>query len=140
MDELNELNALLENLPGYTLVTPSMKTSALTGARIPDSAGVWPGVEGYVDTYDVYFAAVSLLAFLQAQPIVTHTSSEGTSVTATPFNWGAVKAFYEGLSPIMARIKGDVLTAVPIPDPPHVTRVPMNDKGGYYGDVNTDLN
>lgn len=136
MDELNEL---LSTLPGYALLTDNMKTVAMGGALIPDSEGRWPGQDDYVETFDIYFAALKLLPFLQAQPVVTSAGSEGTSVSVKPTDWSAIIAFYRGASSIIQATGNDMLRVVPIPDPPHVRRVPMNDRGGYYGDVDTDL-
>lgn len=137
--DFTKLNELLEALPGYSVLTDTMKTTALTGARIPDSAGRWPADPSYEPTYDIYFAALSLMPFLQAQPVVTSAGSEGTSVSVSVPDWDALRAFYRGLSPIINASGNDVLQLVPIPDPPHVRRVPMNDRGGYYGDVDTDI-
>lgn len=137
--DLTELNKILETLPGYALLTESMKTSAMNGARIPDSDGRWPQDTDYVPTYDIYFAALALLPFLQAQPVVTSAGSEGTSVSVQATDWTAVRAFYRGLSPIVSDTAGDVMSIVPIPDVPHVRRVRMNDRGGHYGDVDTDI-
>lgn len=136
---MNELNELMQNLPNFGLITQNMKTAALQASRIPDSAGRWPATAGYVDTFDIYYAALSLLPFLAAQPVVTAASSEGTSVTATAPNWGALSLSYKNLSPILSATSKAVLNVVPIPDTPHVRRVPMNDGGGYYGDVDTDI-
>ena len=47
---MDELNALLENLPGYSSITVAMKNAALSGALVPDANGVWPGQGGYVPT------------------------------------------------------------------------------------------
>lgn len=139
MTAMDDLNALLVNLPGYGLLTPNMKQSALDGGRIPDAAGVWPGQEDYVDTYDVYFAAISLVGFLQAQPVVRQSSSEGTSVAVDAPNWAGLLAWYRGMSPICALQGTGVLTAVPIPDRPHVYRTDMSGRSDGYGDVDTDL-
>ena len=132
------LNDLLKPLPGYALLTDSMRDSALLASRIPDSSGRWPSDKDYEATYDLYFAALQLLPFLQAQPVVTSASSEGTSVSAKPTDWAALRAFYRSLSDIF-QATDSILRVVPIPDPPHVVRVPMNDRGGYYGDVDTDV-
>lgn len=137
--DFTKLNELLSSLPGYDLLTDTMKTSALQGALIPDEHGVWPGQQGYDPTYDVYYAAAHLVPVLQAQPSVTNVNSEGTGVTVTPPDWGALLSFYRSMSPIHQGYGHDVLRVVPIPDPPHVQRVPMNDRGGYYGDVDTDV-
>lgn len=137
--DFTKLNELLSTLPGYDLLTDTMKTAAMSGALIPDSEGRWPGQEDYVSTYDIYFAALKLLPFLQAQPVVTSAGSEGTSVSVKPTDWNAIIAFYRGNSLIIQATDNDVLRVVPIPDPPHVVRVPMNDRGGYYGDIDTDL-
>lgn len=137
--DFTKLNELLGPLPGYKLLTDNMKTVAMSGALIPDSAGVWPGQPDYAPTYDVYFAALKLLPFLQAQPVVTSSSSEGTSVSAKPTDWSAVIAFYRSGSSILQATGNSLLQMVPIPDPPHVKRVPMNDRGGRYGDIDTDI-
>lgn len=137
--DFTKLNELLQTLPGYELLTESMKTIAMEGALIPDSAGNWPGTSGYTPTYDIYFAALKLIPFLQAQPVFTSAGSEGTSVSVKPADWTAIQRFYRENSPIIQATGPDVLRLLPIPDPPHVRRVPMNDRGGYYGDVDTDI-
>ena len=135
--DFTALNNIISSLAGYDLLTDDMKTSALESARIPDESGRWPQDTGYVPTYDVYFAALSLLPFLQAQPAVTSAGSEGTTVSATPTDWAALRTFYRSHS-LIASGSSAVLQILPIPDVPHVRKVPMNDRGGYYGDVDTD--
>lgn len=139
MATIDDLNALLASLPGYSLLTVNMKQNALNGARIPDAAGVWPGEDGYVETYDEYFAAISLIGFLQAQPVIRQSSSEGTSIAVDAPNWGGLLAWYRSLSPICQAQGNHVLTVVPIPDGPHVTRTDMSGRGDGNGDVDTDL-
>lgn len=136
---MNELDALLSALPGYNLISETAKIAALQGSRIPDSAGRWPETAGYVETFDVYYAALTLVSFLQALPVVTSASSEGTSVSAKAPDWSALTLYYRSLSPIIQATGNSILQVVPIPAPPHVRRVSMNDGGGYYGDVDTDL-
>lgn len=136
---MEELNKILAGLVGYDMLTPEMKQSALNRSLVPDSAGVWPGRPGYVDSYDVYFAALLLIPILAAQPVVTSASSEGTSASVRATDWGQLAASYRGLSPIVQATSSSVLNILPIPDVPHVRRVPMNDRGGYYGDVDTDI-
>lgn len=136
---MDELNALLENLPGYSSITVAMKQAALDGARIPDSFGIWPGEEGYEPTYDVYFAAINLVGFLQAQPVVRQSSSEGTSVAIDAPNWSALLNYFRSQSPIVGLNGNQVLQRVNIPDPPHVVKLNMNSKDAYYGDFDTDL-
>lgn len=136
---MDELDALLMNLPGYGLLTVTMKENALNGARIPDSFGIWPGQEGYEPTYDVYFAAINLLGFLMAQPVVRQTSSEGTSVAVDAPNWGALAAYYRSQS-IICNVQGNgVLSRVTIPDVPHVRRTDMQYGGDDNADVDTDV-
>lgn len=138
MSTIDELNALLISLPGYGLLTPDMKQRALDGARIPDSAGVWPDREFYVPTYDIYYAAVSLVGFLQAQPVIRQTSSEGTAVAVDAPNWAGLVAWYRSMSPIYSAQPSTVLRAVPIPDGPHVRRTDMSGRYDSNGDVDTD--
>lgn len=136
---MEELEELLSNLPGYELLTPAMKNRALAGALIPDSSGVWPGHDGYVTTYDVYYAAISLIGFLQAQPVVRQSSSEGTSIAVDAPNWAGLIAWYKSMSPICGAQPSAVLTRVPIPEGPHVVRTDMRGRDQDYGDVDTDL-
>lgn len=136
---MDELNALLQGLPGYALLTPAMKQAALDGARIPDSFGIWPGQDGYETTYDVYFAALTLIGFLQAQPFIKSSSSEGTSVSVEKPDWGALAAYYRAMSPICGLQGNGVLTRVAIPEGPHVRHTDMSGRGSHYGDVDTDL-
>ncbi|WNN96041.1 hypothetical protein SEA_SCHIMMELS22_10 [Microbacterium phage Schimmels22] len=141
MATLDDLNGLLSPLPGYGVLTDAMKQRALETALIPDGAGVWPGQPGYQTTYDIYWAALSLIGFMQAQPVVRQTSSEGTSVAVDAPNWAGITAYYRGASVIAgASQNGPLLTLVPIPDVPHVRRTDMSGRGGGpYDDVDTDL-
>jgi len=47
-------------------------------AQIPDEAGLWPGSEGYVPTYDIAYVTLGILA---SSPTITRLSSENTAVT-----------------------------------------------------------
>lgn len=142
MAALDDLTGLLANLPNADMLSEKQKQDALAGALVPDGLGVWPGKPGYQETFDIYWAALSLLGFLAAQPIVTASASEGTSVTVSAPSWGGLAAYYRNLSPIARASTGAVLRSIPIPATPHVTRVDMSDedwKGrrASYGDVNT---
>ena len=140
MAAIDDLNALLSPLPGYGTITDNMKNAALAGALIPDSEGRWPGEVDYVLTYDVYFAALSLLGFLMAQPVVRSTSSEGTSISVDSPDWGALSTYYRSMSPICMASGNGPIQRVAIPEGPHVRRVPMNVGGGTgYDNVDTDL-
>ncbi|AUX82845.1 hypothetical protein PBI_BALSA_9 [Microbacterium phage Balsa] len=136
---MDELNALLQNLPGFTLLTETQKQAALTGAQVPDSFGIWPGEEGYEVTYDVYFAALTLLGFLMAQPVVRQTSSEGTSIAVDAPDWRALAAYYRSQSVICNATGNGILQRVTIPDVPHVRHTDMRGDQHGYGDVDTDL-
>jgi hypothetical protein len=116
-----------------------MKTQALAGALVPDSAGVWPGQENYTPTYDVYFAAVGLVGFLKAQPVVRASSSEGTSVSVDAPNWSGLEAWYKSMSKIYQTTGGSVLQVVPIPGGPEGFWTNMAERGVGYDDVDTDL-
>lgn len=139
--ETPELDALLQNLPNYSLLTQSMKQDALNSSLIPDSNGVWPGQPDYITTYDSYFAAVRLIGFLMAQPVVRQSSSEGTSVAVDAPNWGGLLEYYRSQSPILqATTNGPVLTKVLIPEGPHVYHTDMTGvRGGNNDNVDTDL-
>lgn len=140
MAAIDDLNALLANLPNASLITDPMKTTALNGALVPDEFGVWPGQAEYVPTYDVYFAALQLVGFLMAQPVVRSTSSEGTSISVDAPDWSALTSFYRSMSPICNVQGNGLLQRVAIPEGPHVKRVPMSYGGDTeYGNVDTDL-
>ena len=141
MSAMDDLNALLSNLPGYALLTEGMKQAALDGALIPDPDEVWPGSTDplYVATYDVYFAALNLLGFLMAQPVVRSTSSEGTSVTVDAPGWSALANYYRSMSSIVQATGSNLLTKVLIPDGPHVRHTNMSEAVNGYDNVDTDL-
>ena len=132
MSDMDDLTGLLAGLPGADLLTPKMLQDALTQSLIPDTTGVWPGEDGYTHTYDVYFAAFLLVGYLAGKPMVTQSTSEGTSVTVTRYDWGTVAAYFRSMSKIASTPV--VLRETPIPGGPHVDRVWM---GG--GDVDTDV-
>lgn len=140
MTALSDLDELLAPLPGYDLLSPSMKQKALDGSLVPDADGVWPGQPDYVETYDVYWAALSLVGYLSAQPVVRQSSSEGTSVAVDAPSWSAISAYFRANSLIAGANGNDVLSIIPIPGGPHVRRTDMSGRGGdRYGDVDTDL-
>ncbi|AXQ52874.1 hypothetical protein SEA_NEFERTHENA_10 [Microbacterium phage Neferthena] len=137
---MDDLNALLAPLPSYAVLTDQMKQHALDISLVPDAAGVWPGQPGYVTTYDVYWAALSLTGYMMAQPFVKQAASEGTSTTVDAPNWSAITAYFRSQSPIACATTGAILTEVPIPGLPHVVPTDMSGLGGDgYGDVDTDL-
>lgn len=139
MTALEDLTALVANLPGASLLTDKMKTDALAGALIPDSSGVWPGQPDYVTTNDIYFAAIGLIGFLAAQPVVRQSSSEGTSVAVDAPSWDGLLAYYRSMSPICQASGASALGVIHIPDGPHVRRTDMSGRYDDYGDVDTDL-
>jgi hypothetical protein len=140
MTALTDLEGLLSSLPGYALLTTTMKQQALDQSVVPDGLGVWPGQPGYQPTYDIYWAALKLLGFLQAQPVVRQTSSEGTSVAVDAPNWAGLISYYQSMSTIHAVAGQALMTLVEIPDPPHVIHTDMSYGGGEpYDNVDTDL-
>lgn len=139
MSALDDLNALVSSLPNAALLTIGMKNDALAGALMPDVEGVWPGEVDYVPTYDEYFAAISLIGFLRAQPVVRQSSSEGTSVAVDAPDWSGLIAWYRSMSPIARATSNGVLQKVLIPEGPHVYRTDMSGRGSDYGNVDTDL-
>ncbi|QZE10298.1 hypothetical protein SEA_LUNA18_10 [Microbacterium phage Luna18] len=139
MAAIDDLNGLLFPLPGYPILTDAMKQRALATALIPDGAGVWPAQPGYQNTYDVYWAAMSLVGYLQSQPFVKSSSSEGTAVAVEKPDWGGILSFFRSQSVIAAASQsGPILNPIPIPDSSHVIRTDMSG-GDSYGDVDTDL-
>ena len=134
---MDALEQLLEGLPNADKISSEQKMAVLNQSLIPDITGTYPGNPGYVATYDTYYAAYLLLAFLEAQPMVTSASSEGTSVTSTPPDWSALRGFYKSMSPVLSAT-GDVLQVIPIPYVPYTTRTDMSGRNDHYGDVNTE--
>lgn len=140
MTAQEDLRELLANLPGYSTLTDAQIQRALDGARIPDSAGVWPGGEGYVPTYDIFYAALNLLPWLASQPVIRQTSSEGTSLAVDAPNWQGLASYFREQSIICQATSTGILNVVEIPQLPHVRKVDMSAKGdAYYGNVDTDL-
>lgn len=139
MAALDDLNELLAPLPGFALLTDTMKQRALDTSLVPDAAEVWPGQPGYVATYDIYWAAMSLIGFLQAQPVVRQSSSEGTSVAVDAPSWSGILSYYRSQSVIaQASTSSPVLNPIYF-DNSHVVRTDMSGRYGDHGDVDTDL-
>lgn len=139
MAAIDDLNGLLSSLPGYDLLTDPMKQAALDQSLIPDGAGVWPTKPGYQTTYDIYWAATKLISFLQAQPVVRQTSSEGTSIAVDAPNWTGLIAYFNSMSRIAQATQGDLIVEVAIPGMERfVKRTDMSGRWDGYGDVDTD--
>jgi hypothetical protein len=140
MAAIDDLIKLLEPLPGYDVLSTHMLANALAQSMIPDGAGVWPGQPNYQDTYDIFWAALSLVGYLQAQPYIRQSSSEGTSVAVDAPNWTALTTYFKSQSKIaQATQSGPLLTAVPIPEINLIVRTDMSGVGDQYGDVDTDV-
>ena len=139
MTALDDLTALLVSLPNASLLTEQMKLDALAGALYPDLNGVWPGNTDYIATYDVYYAAIGLIGFLRAQPVVRQSSSEGTSVAVDAPDWSGLVYWYRSMSPIAQVTSSGVLTKVLIPDGPHVYHTDMRERSHGYDNVDTDV-
>lgn len=144
MTALEDLTALVANLPNSSLLNDTMKNRALAGALMPDVNKVWPGNDAYINTYDIYYAAISLIGFLQAQPVVRQSSSEGTSVAVDAPQWDGLITWYKSMSPIFQATGISVLGFIEIPDGDHVHRTNMHDysNSGRFGfdNVDTDSN
>lgn len=141
---LADLTELMTNLPNATLISDGQRLAALNVSLIPDELGVWPGQPGYQPSYDIFWAAISLVGFLQAQPSIKHTASEGTQVVLDPPNWGSLVAYYRSMSPIAQKVSRTVLRPVVVPGESHVRKLDMHGHDYYdwrtsNGDVNTDV-
>lgn len=134
---MEELETLLVGLPGYSNLSAGQKQAALNGSLIPDADGHWPAHQDYTPTYDVYFAAYSLVGFLRAFPFVTSASSEGTSVAVQAPDWDRLLSYYRGQSIIMSG--SDVIQVVNLPGDSHVYPTDMSGRYSSYGDTDTDL-
>ena len=133
---MEELNTILASLSGGETVPEVVKDKALQQSLVPDTEGRLPGSDGYVDTYDAYFAAYILVDFLSAQPKVTSAGSEGTSVTATAPDWDAARRMLASMSVIMGMQPH--LGFILYDNPPSIVPTDMTGRG-VYGDINTDL-
>lgn len=139
MAVLDDLTVLVASLPNASLLTDTMKQAALNLSLVPDALNVWPGQPGYAATYDIYWAAIHLIGFLQAQPVVRQSSSEGTSVSVDAPSWGGLITWYRSMSPIAGAASTDVLRVIPIPGGPHVYHTDMTGRDHGYDNVDTDL-
>lgn len=140
MAAIDDLDGLLAPLPRFSVLSPQMKQRALDTSLIPDGAGVWPGQDGYQTTYDIYWAAMSLIGYMQAQPFVKQAGSEGTTTSVDRPDWSSILAYFRSQSIIaQANQAGPILSMLPIPDVPYIFRTDMSGRGDGYGDVDTDL-
>lgn len=131
------MDTILGIYPEYAFVSEELKQTALEHSVIPDSSGLLPSSPGYQPTYDSFFACLIILPLLRSQPVVTTSSSEGTSVTAQPTNWDALEAYLKSQS-LVARISSNsVLQSIPIPDTDYLQRNRVG--GDRYGDTDTDV-
>lgn len=133
---MEELNTILASLSGGANTPDSIKYQALQRSLVPDDEGRLPGSAGYVDTYDVYFAAYLLVDFLSAQPNVTSAGSEGTSISTTAPDWDAARRMFSSMSLIMGMQPH--LGFILYDNPPIIVPTDMTGRG-VYGDINTDL-
>lgn len=122
------LDQILQSIPYGDKITEDQKAHALSKSLIPDSNGVWPGHAGYVNTYDVFYAALSLVDLLEAQPAVTQASSEGTSVSTTAVDWSKIRKWLASGSSIAGN--QPAFTVIPLPYDPGVS---------VYTDVTTEV-
>ncbi|QKY80309.1 hypothetical protein SEA_MERCEDES_9 [Microbacterium phage Mercedes] len=140
MTAMDDLNGLLAPLPGYVVLSQTMKDRALATSLIPDGLGVWPGQPGYQNTYDVFWAALSLVGYMSAQPFIRQASSEGTSTAVDAPSWAGITSYFRSQSVIaQANSANPILTEIEIPGGPHVVRTDMSGRWDGYGDVDTDL-
>lgn len=128
------LDDVLALIPGGDVVSQAVKESALAKSLIPDSNGHLPGEQGYATTYDAFYAALTLLGVVRAQPAVTTASSESTSISATTPDWPSLEAWLRSQS-VVCRSQ-DVLTSIPITYDGYITRAYMGGEPyrGYDAD------
>ena len=128
------LHDVLALIPGGDVVSQAMRESALAKSLIPDSSGHLPGERGYTPTHDVFYAALTLLGVVRAQPAVTTASSESTSISATTPNWPFLEGWLCSQSVICRN--QDALTVIPITYDDYITRAYMGGESyrGYDAD------
>ena len=128
------LDDVLALIPGGDVVSQAMRESALAKSLIPDSSGHLPGERGYTPTHDVFYAALTLLGVVRAQPAVTTASSESTSISATTPNWPSLEGWLCSQSVICRN--QDALTVIPITYDDYITRAYMGGESyrGYDAD------
>ena len=94
------LDDVLALIPGGDVVSQAMRESALAKSLIPDSSGHLPGEQGYTPTHDAFYAALTLLGVVRAQPAVTTASSESTSISSTPPDWASLEGWLRSQSAV----------------------------------------
>lgn len=131
MPTLDDVLALIH---GGDVVSQAMRESALAKSLIPDSSGHLPGERGYTPTHDVFYAALTLLGVVRAQPAVTTASSESTSISSTPPDWTSLEGWLRSQSVICRN--QDALTVIPITYDDYITKVYMEGESyrGYDAD------
>lgn len=134
---MQELKDLLSGVPGGDNVPESMLNNVLQMSLIPDDEGNLPGAAAYTPKHDVYYAALSLVGWLKAQPQVTSAGSEGTSVTTTAFDWDSLGEYFRSMSLIASQ--SSVFTVLTIPEYRKVRHTNMR-VGGNLNDRDTDIN
>ena len=110
MDQALARNALAELVQARTtqpVLTDDQLDAALAASLVPDTAGIWPGGDGYVQTWDLWWAAaetaVTRSELAAMQPVVKRWSSEGTTVERVAPNWLALARQYRSRSPLGAQ-------------------------------------
>lgn len=128
------LDDVLALIPGGDVVSQAMRESALAKSLIPDSSGHLPGEQGYTPTHDAFYAALTLLGVVRAQPAVTTASSESTSISTTTPDWPSLEAWLRSQS-VICRSQ-DTLTTIPITYADYTTKVYMEGESyrGYDAD------
>lgn len=108
-------------------LSPGAVDAALDMSRVVDSEGRAPVDDGYVDTFNVYYAAALMLEQKAGRAIVSKVggvqsfSSEGSSVTrtegSTATDFRSLAAYYRGLAfpsgPVQVIDLGPALGPVP---------------------------
>ena len=135
MLDLTPLDILLAVMPKSSILSVELKTQTVMRALIPDSTGKRPGTDGYVTTVDWAYAAWMLVGVVEAQSTVTSAGSESTTVSASPPNWDALRAYYVSISPLLQAQMGDHITPIFISRPHYTRRTRMED----YDDIDTDI-
>lgn len=113
------LDQILQSIPHGDKITEDQKAHALSQSLVPDANGVWPSHEGYIATYDVFYAALSLVDLMEAQPAVTQASSEGTSVSTTAVDWSKIRKWLASGSVVAGNQLA--FTVIPLPYDPGVS-------------------
>ena len=111
MDKLTAIDTVKRLVGDHatSLLTPEDLVFAVDQAAVPDAAGRPPDADGWVPTYEPYWAAAEAVTALairaQTTPTLTKVTAEGATFDRLPPNWWAAAEQLRAKSPIARAIR-----------------------------------